>query len=405
MALFPVIKEGHDPTGDDTCIERAELLQMVREAQFQDGIGAVIELPTAPNVVTYPKLAYFIWAKTVAGVRTGAFYFYNGTEWLPWTIPDGTLTGAAFQDGSIDLSKLAVPEESATFILRINAAGTEVEAVNVDGVFGNNSIALAKLVAASGEGYILYSGVSGAYEAQLFSTVFDARLALSEINIAALADTDSLAEDQQVLYFPAAGSFASLGFVKDLILDNTLETVKLKLTSLAGRYVKVNATGTDFEAAATPSTKTAKVQATAAAGVDAQVINTAVATVVTLDSETSDPDNIITLTANKIKVLAAGVYEFDINVPLFLASGNLLLQVELYSDTGATVVDYRNARVVEGGDISTASLTALVTAAANAEYSVRIICATAPTNLYLGSPANIGARNEIYTQVIVRKHS
>jgi hypothetical protein len=405
MAKFPTVREGFDPTGSEDCIQRSELLQMVREIAFVDGIGPVLELPAAPDVVTYPKLRYFIWAKTVGGIKNGEFYYYDGTEWQPWGVPPGTLTGAAFADGSIDLSKLAVPAASAGYIVRVNVSNTAFEVVDLDGLFGVGSIALDKLASAGGGRYFLLSNSSGAYIATDFDSTFAAALLDSTLAVSALVDTDNAAQPLQVPYFPAAGSFAAFAFAKDLITDGTLLTAKLKLSALAGRYVKVNAAGTDFEAAADVGIKIAKITATAAANVNAQVINTAAATVVTLDSETSDPDNIITLAANKIKVAAAGTYEFDVDVPLFLASGNLVLQVELYNETGAAVLDYRNARIVEGGDLASATLTSRITATADQEFSVRIICATAPTNLYLGSPANIGGRNEIYTQVIIRKLS
>lgn len=405
MAKFPTVLEGLDPTGSTECIERSELLQMVREIEFQDGIGPVLEAPVAPDVVTYPKLRYFIWAKTVGGSKTGEFYYYDGSQWQPWGIPAGTLTGAAFADGSIGLEKLSVPAGSNGYIVRVSVSGTVFEVADVNSIFGPGSIAVSKLAVAPASRHFLLSDASGTYVTTDFDVTFAAALLNSSLAAAALVDADVAAQPLQVLYFPAAGSFAALGHVKDLVTDGTFATAKLNLSAFKGKYLKVNATGTDVEAATDIGIKVAKVAATAAANVNAQVINAAGVTTVTLDSEASDPDSIISLSANKIKVAAAGVYEFNIDVPIYMQSGDIVLQVELYNVTGAAVLDYRNARVTLEGDLSAATLTTRVTATAEQEFSIRIVCATAPTNLYLGTPANIDGRNEIYTQVIVRKYS
>ena len=100
MAKYLVVIEGFDPSPLPTTPSNAELLQMVREAQFASDVGGLILSSTAPNVVQYPILARFRWVKTdVSLVPIGEFYYHDGSSWVIEKPAVGSITGSMLVDG------------------------------------------------------------------------------------------------------------------------------------------------------------------------------------------------------------------------------------------------------------------------------------------------------------------
>lgn len=239
--------EGFDPTslgaGSPT---NAQLLQMVHEAQFADDIGGVIWSQTAPDTTTYPILARCRWGKlNGSNQRTGEFYYHDGTSWTLETPKIGTLTGDQFADGSIGIEKLE--PGTALYVLRTNAGATAVEWASVASLLAPNTVPLNSLVNAATNGYVLYSGVGGVWAATLFNTVADGWLAITNIPFTNLGDPNNVGAANQVPYLVATGGAAAFGYVDQLLRTGYVAPSKLSLVSLAGKLVKVNSAGTDFE--------------------------------------------------------------------------------------------------------------------------------------------------------------
>lgn len=159
---YLLIIEGFDPTSVPTTPTNAQLLQEVREAQFASDIGAEIESDTTPNVVQYPILKRFRWAKTSGGVRTGEFYYHDGSSWVIEKPAIGSITGDMLVDGTVGIEKLYAAGDPFQ-IIRINATATAFEFVDIVDAIPDSSLSTDKLAAGSGSDLALLSGLGGSW--------------------------------------------------------------------------------------------------------------------------------------------------------------------------------------------------------------------------------------------------
>ena len=225
---FPTFVPGYDATADTSAIARSKLLQTVVEQEFVDEIGAVIYKDAAPDVALYPKLAWFTWHRTVSGAATGEEYYWDGTTWMAKKLKDGSLTGDAFADGSIGLSKLTPPGADYSLnVVQVNAAGNGFQFTTVINAIANNTIAWAKLINASAAGHVLYSGSGGVFISTSFSGLFASSLLAAGIPVANLVDLADEAAPNAVVCFPTPGGDASLKKIAELYEDSTIDPKKL----------------------------------------------------------------------------------------------------------------------------------------------------------------------------------
>jgi|SRR5579862_1847427 len=131
------LKAGLDPTGLP-CISVSALLQMIENAQPYPNQGFVIWSDSAPDVVTNPEFADFLWGKTIAGAKTDQLYYYDSTSWqaLPFEITDG----------SIPLTALSLIGSSPNYIIQVNSLGTALTWVSILNAIANNTFPTAKLL-------------------------------------------------------------------------------------------------------------------------------------------------------------------------------------------------------------------------------------------------------------------
>lgn len=165
MAKYLVIIEGFDPSSNPSTPTNAELLQMVRQAQFADDVGGIILSDTTPDVALYPILTRFRWAKTTAGVLDGLFYYHDGSSWVLERPAPGTVDADAIANGTITLNKLA-PDGDPLDIIRINSGGNGFDFLPIVNAIAAGSIEYNKLALASGQNYLLISNSGGAFEAK-----------------------------------------------------------------------------------------------------------------------------------------------------------------------------------------------------------------------------------------------
>jgi hypothetical protein len=163
MAKYLITIEGYDPTGGIGTPTNAELLQMVRESQCASDVGELVLSATAPDVVLYPILKRFRWVKTnLALVPTGEFYYHDGSSWVIEKPAVGSITGDMLVDGTVGIEKLS-PDGDPLQIIRINAAGTAFEYVDIVDAIPDAGLSTDKLAAGSGADLALLSGLGGSW--------------------------------------------------------------------------------------------------------------------------------------------------------------------------------------------------------------------------------------------------
>lgn len=163
MAKYLITIEGFDPSALPTTPTNAELLQMVRESQCASDVGELVLSATAPDVVLYPILKRFRWVKTnLALVPTGEFYYHDGSSWVIEKPAVGSITGDMLVDGTVGIEKLS-PDGDPLQIIRINAAGTAFEYVDIVDAIPDAGLSTDKLAAGSGADLALLSGLGGSW--------------------------------------------------------------------------------------------------------------------------------------------------------------------------------------------------------------------------------------------------
>lgn len=158
---YPFWTPGFYPTSVVGTPSNSQLEQMVVESRPASGVGIVVESDTAPDVVLYPDLADSIWHQTSSGVKTGYLYYYNGTAWTPMKVSPGALTGSAFADGSIAITKLT--PGTPYYVPQTNAAGDEVVWTSPADLFSAGSFAWGKFALASAADNFFCSNLGGTW--------------------------------------------------------------------------------------------------------------------------------------------------------------------------------------------------------------------------------------------------
>lgn len=159
MPAMQHLVEGIDPTLNTNPVTKADLLELVRNAKpvQRDGSpeGWVIWSETAPNVITNPELASYLWGTLDEdGNKTGDFYYYEDGSWQPLPIVDGS----KLANNSVPLNKLNADGAAAYDIIQRNAANNSWVIVSIPTAVQNDSLAPAKLTSPDNTNdYILVS--------------------------------------------------------------------------------------------------------------------------------------------------------------------------------------------------------------------------------------------------------
>jgi hypothetical protein len=403
MALYNFFHEGFDPTSIGTTPSNSQLLQMIHEARPASGAGMFVWSATAPDVVVYPDLALSIWGKTLTGVPTGAFYFFDGATWQPWEIELGTLSGSSFAVGSIPVDRL-VPGSNNT-VLTTNGSGT-IAWQSVSAILGVGTIAYNNLVNATGAGYILLSGVGGVWAEANWASTFQSQLNLSSVAIAQIYDADNQFAANQVLYVATAGGAVLPGWADNLLRENSVATSKLSLgLANAGKVPVVNALGTDFEYIAPATTAVAVLYYGGAAATAPQAITSGGERTVQLNGE-QDPSSIVTLAANQFTFAATGNYLIEVDIAVYPTSGgNSRGHIIIKNATDVITLATNSFFCVNGNGYSNNSrLSYILTVSDIAKvYDIRVY-ADANTTLHtMTTAASVGGYDERYQQVTITK--
>lgn len=412
MAKFPILVEGFDPTSVVTAITRAELLQMIHEAEFDDMVGAVLQSKDAPNVSLYPKLGFFVWHQLDADSNaTGKLYVHDGTDWIPVVPSDGSISGEQIADGSVGFEKLDIGAAAAGYILRIST-GLQVEAVSLSTILTAGSLALTLLAPAAGNDYIIRSAGGGTWSAVTFASYLSTFLATNKaIPHTGIYDGDNSGSQYQVLGRGAgANAGVTWSYIEALLRANSTPTAKLQFpTSTYGKLVRVNALGTDVEDGGDSLVKVAIAKYTVAKGTAAQSITAATETTVAFNSLINNDVAIVSLASN-IFTLETGEYEIECSVPISLvATGTSSSVVLMLRDITASnaIIATQTGRLIAGGNtgdnnaVVTLRHRLSITGVTN-DYDIRLWSTVAATT---GYPANQGTYVESYQSITIRKLS
>lgn len=229
---FPFFTPGFYPTTIGSTPSNSQLEQMVVEEGLADYAGVVVMADAAPDVVFYPDLAKCVWHKTVAGAKTGYFYYYNGTAWTPTKVSPGTLTGDSFADGSIGIEKLT--PGTPYYVPQVNAAGDAVVWVSAPSLFTNGSLAWGTFAYASAQDNFLCSNVGGDWS-EITKAVAANKLSTA-VAAAPITTINDIADDG-IWCYQASGNLA-----KGISHIQYLET-------LINAYTELAATATDDKVA------------------------------------------------------------------------------------------------------------------------------------------------------------
>lgn len=363
------------------------------QANPASGLGIIIYQSTTPDVATYTEYATFLWINTT----TGELKYWNGTS---WQLVSGFATIA---DASVTVAKLSPSGGAALQLIRINAGGTAFEFVNPADLFSTNSFPLNRLVNAIGAGYVPYSDGSGVYTSALLATLINTWLTTANIPNTRVIDVAGVGLPNQVAYI--ADTFNALGYayVEALLRNNQTPTNKLQFAAgSAGKFAKVNVSGTDLEYSDSTGVKAGILKYSVAKNGAAQAVLITTETVVEWNTEVDTEGAISALdTATDRFTLATGTYLIDISVPVYQAAAALTGVLMLYDVTGAAIA--ASVSFAQTGDVDSQTVnlkaTVKVTAATNV-YDVRIYASQA---IALGNPANLASYSETYQQMSVLK--
>lgn len=322
--------------------QAAQLSQLIKEAAPDltagSELGMIVTGASAPDVALHPEYAYCIWRKPVSST-VQELYSWNGTSWQK------TTALLSFSANTMPLSTLQTDAGSALKLIRYSVAGVPEAVTFADAVTAGSVGPTAFVNATIGSRYIFVSDeVTGVFSRVLFSAIMNEWVTTEAVLPAGrIKDPDREVATNDVVYATSPTGFFSSGPVIDRIANNSLPTQRLSLggAANANKFVKVNASGDDFDYAAASSAvgSSALIAYAPAAGVvpDAFVISTAKVFSWSAAAEV-DPASLITVNgSNQIAFAATGYYKLQLAVPVACgAAGPSKFRIYLRKGDGVT---------------------------------------------------------------------
>jgi len=382
--------------------------QLVRAAKFhyQDGIGGVILAENAPDTVTNPELATFIWLQTASGVPTGDVFYFNGTSWQSMLV----VKLANIPDGLITPIKLSVAGSNPYDILQVKSDGSRLIYVNIIDAIRAGLLTLDKLTVAPAGNYIL----TGLATVTQWSTV-DAVVALIANNTIPVNKLSLGADRQIIVSFHGINKFISPeDFIQNYLLDNQIPIDKMAVgTGLGLQAVRRNASNTAWEfydpssinpplppgTIASPFALIVDSKATNAPGGD---FNNGAYRTRDLTTIQVNQNTIISgIAANQFTFGVAGTYRIRASAPAYQVGSH---QIRLYNITAASesIVGTSAFGIAGAGDVTRSELSGLITVSAGDTFEIQHICGVTKLVSGFGLATNL-ASAEIYTTVEIQK--
>lgn len=233
--LYDYFQRQLDYTNED-CVVPAALNQGFDTLQPEADIGLIILSATAPNVVSYPALARFLWAQTLAGIPNGAYYYYGPAGWTLLNLEDG----ARLLPQTVALSALSAAGGTPGDIIQVASAGGYFVFTSLASAFTNGTLDPLKLIPGA-EGQILTVQGGVAAWVTFDSTALIAKIANNTLPVTKLLP----GAGKQLLRTNAGATAAEWVDVLSVLEDNSVPVNKLAPgTTNANKLVGVNADGT-----------------------------------------------------------------------------------------------------------------------------------------------------------------
>lgn len=215
----------------------AQLDLMLSDSAPNSTVGVEVLSATPPDVVTYPDLIRSRWVKLDgSGNKTGDFYYHDGTSWQQEEAR--LVDGANLVDASVPITKLSAEGGDPFDFIQVNSTGKGFQFVS--------TIALNKLQA-SIDGNFIYNN-AGTWIAANFAAAVENFVYNFPFDVSQIGDRDTTGLANQVVYLTAPSSGCAFAYVETLLRTGQTPTNKLTIGAAnAGKFVKVNSTGSDFE--------------------------------------------------------------------------------------------------------------------------------------------------------------
>lgn len=408
--------EGADPTATWGAYASL-LLQLVREAMPAGLYGWKIESTETPPTTGADEwrkrcLWYRLPVNPASPTADEKRWYYYDHELGSWeNFEDRLRDYGAVGAEAVVLASLSLAMATARQVLRKNAGNTAYEWVDPLTIFNDGEIPVAKLLSGTAlPDRIIRTDGSGQFIVDNFVTYLAALFATSALVPLSGVYDDSAGTVGQVLSLTSGNAFL-LQWADQLLRDGQIAPIKLNLSSVgANKFVKTNASANGFTGADAPvsSTQVAILTAEAAANTNGQTVSAGATGTVVLNTETSDPDSIVSLdTGTGVFALAAGTYKITAIIPIgHTNNAGFRVQVQLYDVDNTTVIDHTNATFNSNGNPAEfkAVLTALAVPVALTDYSIRVtVTAADGTAATLGIAVNLNGLGEKHSRVIIEK--
>lgn len=184
--------------------------------------------PVIVSEDTPPVIAPYEWHKRAIWIKlsTKRAYFYDNDAGS-WDNLEKTLSlTTLITDGSITLAKLSTSGTAAYYVLRRNSTNTAYEWVAPTSLFNAGDIAWTKMAALTNGHVPYYNG--GVWTSIHLDNEIALQISDQILPAGHLYDVDNQAVANQVLYFTAAGSVVSFGYVHNLLSANSVARNKLQ---------------------------------------------------------------------------------------------------------------------------------------------------------------------------------
>ena len=382
----------------------AALTQAIREAKPSTLYGLIIVSSDTP-----PTSGDDAWRKRCLWLKHDVapmkLYYYNN---ISWELLQDTFEGLDIKDGAVTLAKFSPAMGAALQILRKNAGNTGFEWVDFISNFSAGMLEHSWLKT-SFAGAFLKADDDGIFKPEDFEALVLELIGTTALSWAQITDSPGTAQAGQVPYFSGAGVVAKLTYIESLLRDKTTPLSKLLIPSgNAGKQFVVNTAGDGIDfAAIAAQTKIATVSdGSKVANTYGQLVAPATTAIVELTVET-DPDNITSVASNRF-TLGPGTYHVHIDVPISPQSSSAtkynFYLLQLYNVTAAVDTAYRTLWHDVDSDTMSGMLDVPFTLTVESQFEVRLVASSAnAVSAYLGRPANIASKNEVYTIVTITK--
>lgn len=244
---------GYDPSGDAQ-ISGALILQAINQIEPLAHIGGIFYGDTAPDVVSNPRYARYIWLDSTSDRPVMKLWDDVALNWSASTIAASSIIATMLADYAVSVlngagnPKIAYRQNAtadatkANNVLALDAAGQYVNVATVISLIANGALSLTKLdISAITNGYVLYKNSSGVLAGIDPASVFSVAAgslpftSIQDQGVGTLGYLLRIALDANGRYTPVAVTNSDKDAAGGLFPDNSIKIQRLYFTGAAAR--------------------------------------------------------------------------------------------------------------------------------------------------------------------------